>query len=311
MFEKTEKDYPAYRWIVDIILVVTVLPIIAGVVYMIYIAYKTYHPVKRDNTAKPEDLNLPSQSVKIPGSNNRDFLDAWLILHPDSRQIVIISHEYRSQKDSKLKYANFLYQAGYNVLLFDHRNHGSSSQNRSITSIYKSFALDLEFVISYVRSHPLLTGNKIALLSFSLSTIAALEIMLKDGCQIHSFIFDSGPTTDMPNLTRRYLNTFSIFFVPALFSGPIIYLILREVYVLIANSIYIPKWSVEIRPVFAKMLFIANEEDQIVPVNEVKKIADYYPESLLWIAKESRHLMAYRDYKSEYQTKIIEFLNRC
>ncbi|MEK8171041.1 alpha/beta hydrolase [Streptomyces sp. M19] len=63
----------------------------------------------------------------------------------------MIGHSMGQTKARSLEHAKFLHDAGYTVALFDHRNHGSSSDDHALTGLGDRFANDIVEVVHHLR----------------------------------------------------------------------------------------------------------------------------------------------------------------
>ena len=87
----------------------------------------------------------------------------------NSSRTIIFLHGFNGSMDPDLKYASHFIKAGFNVLMFDFRNHGRSEGN--ITSLGALEVLDAEAAMQYAR---LRGSEKTGLLGFSMGGRVAL-----------------------------------------------------------------------------------------------------------------------------------------
>src|SRR5438046_2991824 len=96
-------------------------------------AYRVYHPRSALRTETPEDLEMAFEVHSIGVAGARPLtLDAWFIRAPQAAHTVVVAHAWGAQKADRLKYARFLHRCGFNVLLFDLRNHGRSGRDPAL-----------------------------------------------------------------------------------------------------------------------------------------------------------------------------------
>ncbi len=96
---------------------------------------------------QPADFGLTAEKLHIP-LGKRHKLFAWWIPAKDSRRTVIILHGWGSSASQLLPLAPPFHRAGFNVLLFDARNHGLSDSH-GISSM-PAFADDLAHVRHWI-----------------------------------------------------------------------------------------------------------------------------------------------------------------
>jgi len=296
-------------WLADGLLVLAGMPIIAAVIFAVMRAYRTYHPARLPLRKAPEDFGLRARRVTIPTTSPRVSLQAWQCFRNATRPTVIIGHGIGQHKGFALPYAAFLYRAGYNVLTFDHRNHGKSDPDRVLWNKSGRFTDDVYAAIRFVRNQPGCDKSPIALLTFSFSTFPALYVLKRWDCPVDAIICDSGPALDVKVLPERFIDAGKAT-LPRIFKGPILFGIVKKIYRWTINAMLGVQWPPDFRSFNGRLLLIANEEDIVIPPDEVRGIADLYPRSEFWVAPTTGHLMALRRRGQEYSTLVLEFLGR-
>lgn len=301
----------ATRWLLDIVLTVLIVPIFAAVIYAVMMAYKTFHPPRAPKRPSPEKFQLPATAVKIPVNNSRIVLDAWVIPASEAAHTVIVGHGIGRNKHAALPYAAFLHRAGYNVVAFDHRNHGESSDDRSVRPMSNRFTDDIAAVIDFVQGRPDLCAGQIALYTFSFSTFPALYVLDRPGCQqLAAIICDSGPVKHILPLYSRFIAANQLT-LPALCKGPVLFAVVKVAYTYIGDAMLAVKnWPPRLEHLPVALLFIANERDTLIPAEEVQQVAALYPQAQFWMAPMTPHLQAVRMHEEEYAELIEDFLQR-
>ncbi len=299
----------ALQWTKDLALTCTGVPVLAAAFYGISLAYKTYHPPRIPQRQRPEDLDLQAIMVKISVPRSSVSLDAWFIPAENSPHTVIIGHGLGRNKSSALQYAAFIHEAGYNVLAFDHRNHGSSSTDGSLRPMSRRFTDDMEAAILFVQNKPEIARGNIALFAFSFSTFPALYVMQRQETRVRAIICDSGPAMNVQRTCHRFVEAGKLRW-PRIFRGPILGQIMKSVYANVAHAMLAVKWPPDLAHVPINMLFIANEKDVIIPADEVKQVAGLYPNAEYWLASGAAHLMAARVHREAYRKLVVDFLAR-
>lgn len=138
----------------------------------------------------PEDLGLKYQKLKI-NVNNAVQLNSWIFVHElKKRPFVIVSNGDAGNMANALGQAKSLYDAGYNVVLYDYRGFGESSDfemNRDMM-YYDEFYDDLKATISFVKKK--YKTNTVVLYGISMGTIISSMVLQRDQ-SIKAAIFDS------------------------------------------------------------------------------------------------------------------------
>lgn len=75
-------------------------------------------------------------------------LQGETFVHPDCKKWMILAHAYRSNRELMIPHAKYFYEAGFNVLIFDQRGHGSSQGKYISMGWHEQF--DLISWITYV-----------------------------------------------------------------------------------------------------------------------------------------------------------------
>lgn len=121
--------------------------------------------------ATPADIGAPYADVAIPNASGKK-LSGWLIDRAGTDHTVLICMGNTGNMSHMLPYARFLYEAGFDVLMFDYQGFGKSEGNASILSI----AGDAQAAWSYLRNHLGRPANELGVLGISLGSVLALMV---------------------------------------------------------------------------------------------------------------------------------------
>jgi pimeloyl-ACP methyl ester carboxylesterase len=142
------------------------------------------HP--QDLISSPQEYGLPFEEIQFTTGDNLQ-LHGWWIPSAKSSHTIIFLHGFNGSMDPDLKYASRFIKDGFNVLMFDFRNH-SRSEGKT-TSLGATEVLDAQAAIQYARSHG---SEKIGLLGFSMGGRVALLTAVRDKT-IAAIVSDGGP----------------------------------------------------------------------------------------------------------------------
>ncbi len=145
-----------------IVLVIALIP--AGV-------HLGFRAPRLRETGSPGDYGLAFEAVRIPTVRGR-HLFGWLLPALHARRTVVVLHGWGSNAELMLPIAEPLARAGFNLLLFDARNHGTSDGD-SFSSLPR-FAEDLGMSIAWLKRHHSQRAECIAVLGHSVGAGAAL-----------------------------------------------------------------------------------------------------------------------------------------
>ncbi len=188
-------------------------------------------------TGDPADYGLNFRTVNIPGKHGATLF-GWHILATDApaAPTILIMHGWGVNAEVILPVAVPLCRAGYNALLLDARNHGSSDSGGP--SSMPTFAEDIESGLDWLKQQP--ETGKIALLGHSVGAAATLLVASKrhDMDAVISIASFAHPEW----LMQRYL-----------------------------QSLHLPKWLIKLVLRYVERI-IGHRFDDIAPINTRCKI---------------------------------------
>lgn len=296
--------------LVDVLLCATAVVPLAAVGIGALMAYRVYRPRRRMSRKSAKDLQLPAEDLRIPVPGAGLELDAWLIRRQQADHTVIVSHELSAHKGTKIRFATFLHDAGYNVLLFDLRNHGNSDLDPKLSGMSHRFTDDFEAVISYLRAREDLNAGGLAAISFSFSTFPAVYVLKRPNCHLDALILDSGPAIDYTRMFDSVMDHQGRPLLPRLVRGPLLFGVVKRVFAKVADGMLGADWPPDMGTLQSRILLIANEEDPVLPVADSTAFARLRADIELWISPGTGHLEAFEAHGQLYQQKLLDFLQR-
>jgi uncharacterized protein len=286
----------------------SVLALPAAPFYGAVLAYLIYHPPRRRHHKSPADAGLPSEHVRVPMPGHSGHLDVWLS-PGDAGRVVVVGHGIGLSKSASLNHAKFLHDAGYTVALFDHRNHGASSQDRSAFGLSGRFTGDVVAVVQHLRGRPEYRDAKFALYGFSFSTFPVLYVGTRADCPVDAIICDSGPAGDYRPLFRNFLDAKGIS-VPAVFLARPARPVVESVFAWLGSVMLHAEWPppAQGRYLTTPLLFLAGEKDAIVPADAVGELARRYPQAVFQLIPDAPHLQGLKTNPDIYRKTVLDFL---
>lgn len=149
---------------------------------------------KRDYVATPQVIGIEYLTEKI-SVDNGIMINSWVCLQKDQgKPYIIISGSDAGNMSNSLGQLSALYKSGYNVILYDYRGFGGSSDFEMDPNMlyYKEFADDLSKVISFAISQ--YNAKSIYLYGLSMGTIISRMNLDYDsavkGLILDSFVID-------------------------------------------------------------------------------------------------------------------------
>jgi len=139
---------------------------------------------------KPEQLGMKYLTGKIK-VNATTQLNSWIFLQDNTdKSFIIISNPDAGNMSNSLGQASAFFKAGYNVIMYDYRGFGESSDfeiNHDMM-YYEEFTEDLRSVLNFVRKT--YKPKQLVLYGMSMGTIISKSVLNNDA-SISGAIFDS------------------------------------------------------------------------------------------------------------------------
>jgi pimeloyl-ACP methyl ester carboxylesterase len=129
--------------------------------------------------------------VDVSFYNKRgNLLSGWLAIHSPLVPVIILTHGTPGNRVSMIQRAAFLYNHGYNVLLFDFQSYGRSQGIMSTLGMVESE--DILAAINYLHALPDTSHSKIGVLGLSMGATAAVLAASKTN-DIAALVLESCP----------------------------------------------------------------------------------------------------------------------
>ncbi len=124
----------------------------------------------------PGEFGLPFELVRFPNRGGSS-LAGWFLDHKGTDRTILVCMGNTGNMSYMLFYARMLYEAGFDVLLFDYQGFGASDGVASVLSI----AGDAEAAWRYLRETRKLEPDSIGVLGISLGSVLALMVASREG----------------------------------------------------------------------------------------------------------------------------------
>jgi alpha-beta hydrolase superfamily lysophospholipase len=288
----------------------SVLTLPVAPLFAAFLSYRVYHPPRRPHHKMPDQFGLPSTELHISFPNHNGQLHVWLC-PGDTDRVVVVGHGIGLTKSASLLHAKFLHNAGYTVAMFDHRNHGGSSQDRALFGLSSRFTIDVALVVKHLRAMPEYRDAKYAVYGFSFSTFPVLYVLMRDDCPVDAIICDSGPAMDSRPLFRNFLHTKGVP-VPAFFRTHPSRFVVERIFASLGTAMVHTEWPppASARYMSTPMLFLAGDKDSIVPAAAVEELAAHYPHAEFTLIRGAEHLQGLKSDPNGYRDSVVDFLKR-
>lgn len=261
----------------------------------------TYLP-RYSLSTTPKDYNIPYQDISF---KTRDgfLIKGWLIIKDKENPVIILLHGLGANKSDVLDFAQFLYSASFNILMFDFRAHGES--RGMVTSFGLLEERDLDGAIEYLESNPLLKDKAIGLFGISMGGAIAI-VASSTHPEIKAIVVDS-PYVDLDESIITH--TKMILPLPGNFLGRLAVMAYRLRF-LKDSSKFSPLKSISRISPRAILIINGGEDDRMRP-EDAKRLYDAAGEPKeLWLVEGAGHLEGYSYDPGEYEKRVVVFFRK-
>jgi alpha-beta hydrolase superfamily lysophospholipase len=251
---------------------------------------------------------MACEELRLPLPESRKGIHAWLC-PGDPKRVVVLGHGIGLSKSASLPHAKFLHDAGYTVCLFDHRNHGTSGQDRAWWSFRDRFTTDVATVVNHLREQPEHADARFAVYGFSFSSFPAFYVPTRE-CPVDAIVCDSGPALDIPPLFRNFLGAKGLPMPKMFRAWPARGVVERSFAKRATAMLPATEWPPPAEGPYAgmPMLYLAGEQDDVVPIAEVQALAALYPKARAHVLAGTAHLQGLRSSPDSYAATVLDFL---
>jgi len=130
------------------------------------------------NLLEPRDARLPQENVTIETFDGLK-LNGWLVSQKKkARGTIIYLHGVGDCKTSGVPFAQYLYNRGFNVFLYDSRQHGESEGYYCTYGFYEKY--DVSAAISFLESRKDIKVGKMGIFGTSMGGAVAIQATATD-----------------------------------------------------------------------------------------------------------------------------------
>jgi len=151
--------------------ILVILLLIAFVLF--FLILKAFKNPIRIHDKTPEDIGIPFEEIRIPTKNNCS-LYGWWIPGMEKAPTLILVHGWGRNAGRMMPYIEKFHKAGFNLIAFDSRNHGSSDADDHSTML--KFAEDTQSTIAYADEKGWIYDGKIGLTGLSIGGAASIYV---------------------------------------------------------------------------------------------------------------------------------------
>jgi uncharacterized protein len=303
-----------------IVIYFSLIFIIAINAYGIYVGNIFYKTAFEPNTNKSLDLynqnkytfnerrylSLQKEDVSVGSKNNYRLYGTYIVNPNKTKNTIILVHGLGGSRYTSLKYIDMYLDKGFNILIYDSRDHGHSG-GKNITYGF-SEKYDLDRWVSYIYSKN--KGGIIGVHGESLGAATAIlhSSLNEDNKKVNFYIADSS-YSDLKQLFTLRLkedykikNTLAIDFI--LFYAEKINKLNNQFTFKEASPIE------NIKDISTPILFIHGENDTFIPKSMSEDLYNLKSTSKsIYIAPNSDHLASFTNNQDAYKAAVYKFID--
>jgi len=269
------------------------------------------------------EWNLPFEEVEIPGSED-SILTGWYIpSYENSSRGIVAVHGAGADRREFLRVLPLFNKAGFHVLMFDCREHGTSSGSFRGVSFGLREHVDVLHAINYMKV--IIGISKIAVIGTSQGGSSVLMAASKS--QDVFAVVAENPfssldelVSDVIDLTLEYKPDWSSEtgivsylvsmgnMLPTWFRALMKQAIIMKVVMFSGGGTYLSPID-SISRVDKPVMFLHGTADKLIPIRHSQRLYEHAREpKFLWVAEGGEHSALYNRYPKEYEEKVIGFL---
>jgi len=293
-------------WIIALLLIILLL-------IGFYFATRILYPHKRSH-AETHQIEKESGFMDVPSWDNLTREEVWIespygyrlygvyIPSVGSHKTVVFSHGIAYTLHGSIKYLHQFRKRGFNVVLYDHRNHGRSGGRNTTFGYYEKF--DLRAVVDWAMRKQG-GGGIVGVHGESLGGSVALQYAaIDDRC---AFVVSDCPFSDLKDLLLYRLH-YDYHLPGGLF------LPLAGFFCTVLSGMSFDAVSPlrDIRTLQVPVLLIHGKEDRYVPPEMSQRLYEAKHQGIrqLYVAPEARHADTFVKNPVEYEHQVDKFLTR-
>ena len=291
------------KWFLRIAVALTVvLAVVVGAVGWAG-SERAINPVSLTDLSSPADYDLPVHDAAFL-SRDGTRLSGWFLPAREAatidRPTVVLLHGYRSRKERMLRHADYLHEAGYNVLLFDFRGSGGSEGDRITLGAREQ--LDALGALDYLAARGDIAMTRVGLQGVSMGAAVAIMTAARDARV--AAVAAEAPFKDIPSMIGTSFQHF--IGLPAFPFAPVTVWITERRLGIRAAEIS----PLRAAPALAgrPLLLIADGQDTLVPPRYVDAIFEAAGEpKARWLAPGAEHADGHEVAAEQYEALVLGF----
>ena len=258
------------------------------------IAFTGIYPIRHITTQTTTDVGLEYENVSF-SSKDGLRLYGWFMPARHAIGTVIIGHGYNANRGD-IRFASFLHNASYNVLMFDFRGHGMSDGDYISMGWYEKN--DIIGAVNYLKTRNDVDPDKIYGLGFSMGA-AAMVFAQEEKSVFNALALESLYPSLYTSTHRRFQTIYGLPKFPfatamTLVGGAVLDL----------NGFDVtPAKSLE--KIDIPVLLIHDSKDDTLKVEDAMLLNASVNNGSLWIVEGGKHSAGYGIAPEEYEKRVV------
>ncbi len=257
---------------------------------------------RKPHTRTPAVKGLAYEEVHFPTRGGKKLYGWFVPAETGDAQApaLILVHGWGRNVERMLPYMPFLHAAGYHLLTFDARCHGSSDKDGYSTVL--KFAEDIRAAATYLQTRPEVDADRLGVLGLSIGGAASIlatawDERLKGAVTVGAFAHPADMMRD--SLTRFHLPSF-----------PVIWSVLKFVEWRIGRPLDAIAPENAIRQRAFPLLLVHGDADRVVPVEHAYRLhrAANRENVELWIQPGKGHSNCHLE--PGFDARVVGFFDR-
>jgi dipeptidyl aminopeptidase/acylaminoacyl peptidase len=257
--------------------------------------YLFWRPSKDSDTDIP--FGIPYEKVEFRSSDGIELVGWFIPAQANGLGTVIVASGFEYNRNTVIENSLFLYNAGYNLFVFDPRGQGES---KGIYALGSKEPEDIEGAIKWLREKKEI--EKVALLGYSCGATASLIAAYRHQDEVFAVIADS-PFANLnfwgPKITQNVLG--SKIFLP-------IYNLIASIR--LGYDLFRATNALKIVNKVSNVFFIHGMNDKTVSYKSSMRLFKKAKEpKKVWLTNVG-HVESFAAYPKEYATNVLDFLEK-
>lgn len=254
-----------------------------------------------DASDNPGNYGIAYEDVSFSSRYKVQLRGWWLPAREATGHTIIFCHGQNGSMEGDLPQAIPLHEAGYNILMFNLRAHGTSEGSKVTFGAFEKE--DLLGAIDFVVQEK--GVQRVAVMGFSMGAAVAM---------IAAALTDKIAVLVLDGVFLRFITAVQAA-VGQTLPKPLAYIV-GQLLVLGATvstntrmyQVSPLLWAKHI-PANIPVLFIHGEKDPIVKLSQVERLAqDLQSPHKVWVAPDSQHREAFKKHREDYQREVLNWL---